>query len=612
MALLSGMSLAADPAPKPPAKVVIEQRRVDVAPDASQVTVTHYELQILATKAIQPLGQQPINYAEGLQELEINEAYTLKADGTKIPVLPNAVITQQRPSTSGTPMLTDQKQKVVVYPNVEVGDTLVSTRTLKSKPLFPGLFSSTITLRTTIPVGKSEIVFATPKSMPLYIDAKDVVVEKSTDGDKLLYTIRDSNDKYSASVQYVSALDVAPHVFVSTFKTWGQFTKTYAAMLLPKMAVTPKLQAKADEITAGITDRREQVKKIYDWVSTHIRYVGIEFGQGGFVPHDPEDVMVNTYGDCKDHSILFATLLKAKGIPADLVTIHAGDNYTVANVPVPGTFNHMINYVPSLSMYVDTTQRTQPFGYLTRPEYGKTVVHVTTDASPVHTVPVLAEKDYNFSYVEHQKLEADGRLIADGTLTANGVAAGQARREGTHLRGIGTEKSAVETLEKRGLADAVGRYMLPPESETATPEYKATMHYEAPMQSVMLSAPFAISKGLTFASLNDEFWLGPIAADKYKRTDILPCYSGTSSEDYTLELPAGKKLAALPADAKIEADGLSYTTHWSLTGHVVSVHRALALHFTQPLCRGPQRAAIGVALAKIKTDLGTLITLVAE
>jgi transglutaminase-like putative cysteine protease len=57
-------------------------------------------------------------------------------------------------------------------------------------------------------------------------------------------------------------------------------------MIQSRISVTPKIRAQANSITSGISDRREQARAIYEWVSQHIRYVGIEFGEGSILPHD--------------------------------------------------------------------------------------------------------------------------------------------------------------------------------------------------------------------------------------------------------------------------------------------------------------------------------------
>ena len=159
---------------------------------------------------------------------------------------------------------------------------------------------------------------------------------------------------------------------------------------MPRLRFPPSwsrrpIQAKADEITAGVTDRREQAQKIYNWVASHVRYIALEFGQGGIVPHNADAVLTNAYGDCKDHAVLFASLLKAKGIDSNLVLINATNSFTLAKVAALAPFNHMITWIPELHLYADTTNgRLVTFGLLPQLEYGKPVVHIGDKTGAVH------------------------------------------------------------------------------------------------------------------------------------------------------------------------------------------------------------------------------------
>ena len=76
-----------------------------------------------------------------------------------------------------------------------------------------------------------------------------------------------------------------------------------------------KVKAKADELTQGVSDRFEKVKRIYDWV-TEVTFrdpkvVGCGSGDAG-------KMMNSGYfgGKCTDISSLFVALLRAAGIPA--------------------------------------------------------------------------------------------------------------------------------------------------------------------------------------------------------------------------------------------------------------------------------------------------------
>jgi len=90
---------------------------------------------------------------------------------------------------------------------------------------------------------------------------------------------------------------------------------------------TPKLRAKAEELTRGVDDRFEKVKRIYDWV-TEVTFrdpkvIGCGSGNAG-------KMMETGYfgGKCTDISSLFVALLRLAGIPArEVFGIRLGRSY---------------------------------------------------------------------------------------------------------------------------------------------------------------------------------------------------------------------------------------------------------------------------------------------
>jgi hypothetical protein len=99
---------------------------------------------VFTAKAAMQLAQFPISYVESMQDIDITEAYTLKADGRKLAVEASAVLTQQAPQAANAPLFTDMKQKVVIFPNVEVGDTLVLTQKRHDKQTYFRPFRQTV------------------------------------------------------------------------------------------------------------------------------------------------------------------------------------------------------------------------------------------------------------------------------------------------------------------------------------------------------------------------------------------------------------------------------------------------------------------------------------
>ena len=117
--------------------------RTDVAADGT--TTTHYELAYtaLAESALQSLNDQNITYHEHDGRLEDVVAYTLKQDGKRLEVPEtNVQLTSHNGVNGAPPAFSDFMTRHLVYPNVEVGDTVYLSYTLRDvKPSFKNYYS---------------------------------------------------------------------------------------------------------------------------------------------------------------------------------------------------------------------------------------------------------------------------------------------------------------------------------------------------------------------------------------------------------------------------------------------------------------------------------------
>ncbi len=349
-----------------PARIRVQSDNIEVQANGNALETIHTETQILTAAAITQLAQLPIGYIESMQDVDIIEAYTLKADGRKIAVDKGAIITRQPPGASQLPIFSDAKQKVIVFPNVEPGDTVVYTARRRDKTaMFPGHYVRAGVLSPLLPVDSFDLTVTAPKRLGVTFENHDLDLKKSESGNNDIYAVHYSNVNPPAEDNAaVSPMDRVPRYFISSFKSYDDLARTYAGMIESNATVTAKIRAQADSITAGITDRREQARAIYEWVSQHVRYVEVAFGQGAIIPHAAESVLNNAFGDCKDHTVLFTALLKAKGIDSRPVLINLGNGYTLSSVPAVGQLNHVIAWLPEFDIYADTTAGIVPFGFL--------------------------------------------------------------------------------------------------------------------------------------------------------------------------------------------------------------------------------------------------------
>ena len=593
---------AVGPAQNNPPPVVIKLATGDISVESGGLytETLHTEISPTNEAVAKTLGEQRITYSEATEDLDITEAYTLKGDGRKLPVDPSKIFVQSPPGNRA-PMFDDLKSKVIVFPDVSANDTLVYTSVRRAKEAhFPGQFFRAEVFPRVVAWNEVRFSISVPKSVALTVETHDLAMEKKVEGDRVVYRWN-----YSAPTPKVddiaatAAIDREPRFFASTFKSYEDLGRAYAESAAPKSAVTPKINALAQEITAGVSDPRAQTQKIYEWVSKHIRYVGIELGRGRVVPHDAETVLGNAYGDCKDHVALFEALLAAKGIRSEPVLVNSGNSYLLPGPPTLAQFNHAITWLPDLKMYADTTAAVAPFGTLPFAEYGKPAVHALVKGSMRTTLPLAAQDTATMSLKTATRMTGDGRMQGESTTTATGSFSVLLRQAGTAIQAAGPERAGQEMLRRIGMTGTASFELGSPPADLA-PSYAITAHYDGqPNVPWAVGQGYPMPPGIRLLPFAGDVLVGPLFNRNLPDTEPTPCWSGSAVEDLSLEPPPGKHFSKLPPDTDVTTDNLSFTARWNETDRVVSVHREFKTKVNQALCAGELRKTTAAALAKI-------------
>jgi hypothetical protein len=385
----------------------------------------------------------------------------------------------------------------------------------------------------------------------------------------------------------------------------------YAAIALPKEAVTPEIQRLADRITEGIADRRQQARAIYEWVSTHIRYVAVWLVQGAIEPHEAASVLELGYGDCKDHAVLFGALLRARGIDSEPVLINLGNEYTLPGPPTLAILNHVITWLPEFALYADTTAGVAPFGVLPFQEYGKPVVHAGAMGPGERRTPALAREQATETFVTKARLEADGTIEGESTTVASGPFSVSLRLSTRSIDQQGREAAARKQLSLSG-EEGSGSFGFPPPT-SIDGNYSVAGHFSLDARPELLDgATFALPVGLRLLGRPGDPLLGPLGVRNLKDSEPTPCHAGRQSETLSLELPEGWRPARLPHDVLIDNTLLHYETHWTVTPRQVAVRRELESRVAGAVCEDDTRKQTAKALAAIRRDLDSQIGLVPE
>lgn len=575
----------------------------ELALDGTYVQTYRFEFRPSTAAAARAEAQQAVSYSPSLEDLAITEAYTEKPDGRRIPVLPQAVHDQLPWGSQDLASFSDQRQKVLIFSSVAAGDVMVyAWKRTVHKPVFPDQFMMNVYMSRNNPSGEMTLTIRAPTALPLYTETHDMAASVETDGANTVYRWHASNPEPGATDNVASGpYDRLPRVFVSSFPGYQTFAAAYGALANPKARVTPVVQALSDHLTSGITDRREQARVLYEWVSLNVRYVAVYLDMGALEPHPADGVIASGYGDCKDHVVLFDALLAARGIEAELAMINLGAHYTLSGPPTFAQLNHAISYLPEFGLYADTTAGTAPFGTLPFEEYGKPVIHAITDGIALRRIPPLAPGQATMELRTEALMSATGAISGKTTTVAKGPFAVDLRRTAAWAEATGMANAASAQLRALG-TEGSGTFAFQPPGEMAA-SYAMSGSFNLDAQPDIADGDsFMPPLGLRMLVRPGDLLLGPPSTRKMSDTEPAPCYAGRQIEDVSLQLPIGRHLARLPKGLSIANDLLDYTSRWEMDGQTLAVHRELVSHPSGALCHGAERRMAAEALQAIRHD----------
>ncbi len=154
--------------------------------------------------------------------------------------------------------------------------------------------------------------------------------------------------------------------------------------------LTP-IKAVVKKITDGKTSDEEKIRAVYYWVQDNIRYIAYEDGYAGFIPSKAQEVLSNTYGDCKGMANLLTEMLKIAGYDAHYSWIGTRQiPYPDHSLPAMCMDNHAICVLgfKGNTYFLDATEKYVPFGENAHRIQGKSALMEKGAAFEEKKVPV--------------------------------------------------------------------------------------------------------------------------------------------------------------------------------------------------------------------------------
>lgn len=534
-----------------------------------------WSTKVIDERALEDNKRTSVSYSTSIEDIDIHHAYTLKADGRRIDAPENNYQYRKNTGSGGNvPAFSDRSRVTVIFPELEVGDTVYFAYTIHNKePMFPGYFTANSLYSKDYAYDDVVVVLDVPRSFPGKYQVRDMQETIKKHGDRVKYTWKFSNPEPQKSERTnfsVWKREDFPGYEYSTFKSYQAIAEAYGKRAKPKAAVTPKIEQLAASIVGDETDKRERARLLYNWVATQISYAGNCIGVGAVVPRDLDFVIDNRMGDCKDHATLLEALLTSQGIKSTQALINSGAVFYLPKVPMVSSVNHVINYLPEFDLYVDATSSKMPFGLLSMSIADKPVLHVDKFKKGLRTP---ADKPQNNVQTMTSKITIadNGSASISLEIDIKGRAAAYSRASFREIKTQDLEKIVDNVIRGMGHIGSGTFENADPSALVDEFSYKLDLELERyinrPGAGAFGISPYAFSQLGVYQFVD--------SANAEPVTSEIQCSNGLSTERYEITLPPTMKLLAKPQGMKIHEKDLYYRSEYTWKDNVLTVVREL-------------------------------------
>jgi transglutaminase-like putative cysteine protease len=588
----------------PPTRIEMYHATYVINPDGSSAATYEKALKILRQQALESGKQAYVSYSTSVERAEILEAYTRKPDGRRVDApKSNYQLDINKGHESDSPSFSDRTQLSVIFPDVAVDDVVVFRyRITDIEAMFPGHFSTTERFSRGIAFDDVKVRFDAPASLWTQYAATDMTqsVDEVKDGRRVVEwtwknpaAIKSKRRDYSAFNP-----DKEPGYSFSTFRGYGEIAEAYGSRARPRAAATERVRLLAEEITEGKNDPKEQAKALYEWVATNINFAGNCVGVGAVVPREQAFVLDNKMGDCKDHATLLQALLSAKGIVSTQALVNSGSTYNLPKVPVLSMVNHVIVYVPSQDLFLDSTSSDTPFGMLPMGDSDKPVLLVDGYKDGLRTPPIRGEANRQLAKTE-VTIKPDGSIAGTVEVSSHGTFAVSGRDRLRNLSQQDREeamKNMYQGEHKRGFGRLVSD-----DPKPLLDSFKYNVKFETE-DFTQVPGPGAFTIQPLYMTEAPIHMVGAMTEDEQEAEETA-CFGGSSLEEYVYHLPKGMKVLAVPKGVTVANAAVTYKSSYVLKGGTLTVKRELVDRTNRNVCPVSTQREFAKLARKVTADL---------
>ncbi len=352
------MAAAFAKAPEKDAVYKLVSKSYTLNTDGSTEFRKRTELQIFTRMTFDHFGETFITYNPDFQELIINEAYTIRKDGSKVETPQNAFNPMLPEGCTKCERLNGIRTMVVTHTALEYDAVIVLDYTIRSKNFFFQELLEKVDLQEEVPVEKYVVSVTTPDYKP----AKFVL------NGKLSYTESENSNKNMKTTTMtfadLPALPTDEYFFPGDYKAVTFYTMDEPHHIVGKIAQQNAMQKFSNQkitdffssrVKEDMTDM-DKVLSVRDYIHDNIQTNHLDARVLNYMFASPQQVWESNCALPIEKNILLAGVLQSLGYDAQFVFLTetlTKDPTSMVYVKVGEIYYYIsANEVEDLSLYV--------------------------------------------------------------------------------------------------------------------------------------------------------------------------------------------------------------------------------------------------------------------
>ncbi|MEA2204483.1 MAG: hypothetical protein QOE77_1259 [Blastocatellia bacterium] len=325
--------------------LVLDDNEIRIS-KASVERYYHYALRIENTAGLDDVSQLKFYFEPSYQQLAIH-FIRIQRGGEIIQALkPAEIKTIQQEEELNQQLYNGTFASIVFMNDLRVGDVVDYAYTVSGdNPVLGGRFADRIYLADSRPAQTLRVRVLWPAGRTLNLrnintEIKPVIQNAGEETEYLW----ERNDVPAVQREDSTPgwAEPFPAVDLSEFAQWSDVI-TWALPLYKIPPPSNELAVKVAKWKSELSTDEGRALAAVRFVQDEVRYLGIELGRYSHQPNPPAKVFARRFGDCKDKSMLLATILNALGIEAAPALVNSRSGKSLdSKQPSPFAFNHVI------------------------------------------------------------------------------------------------------------------------------------------------------------------------------------------------------------------------------------------------------------------------------